>query len=161
MKSDRVKKTLLVILIIVAGIIWIRNLNIFKGGGEHYEIRSSTVKSKSMDKQEISRIEYKKPRLNPFVPASRNQKTDQTTEDKKKTAPPAPPRISERYRIDGIVIESGSSQAVLTSANGPGIVLSASDTLEGWSVENISHNLVIFSQGKLKDTLHLQPVESD
>jgi len=156
MYSDRIKKIALVVLVLIAIIIWIKNLNLFEKEANYYQLRESSAKVESPRKKETADVEYNKPKLNPFVLPQPRKTEEKDQRNQKTVKSPEIVRISEKYQIDGLVEESENPQAVLRATKGAPLLVSVGDSLEGWQVKTITGDFIIFLQGKIRDTLFLQ-----
>jgi len=155
MKSEKAKWIILIILIVIAAVVWMRNLRIFGSKETYYQTTKAEHREVNAGSGAVSRLEYKKPRLNPFVLPPSPKVQQAVSAAPKKRQSPAPQKISTNYKIDGIVIEAENPQAVLTSGDGSNIMITLNDFIDGWLVEEIIHDRIIFSQNKFRDTLWL------
>lgn len=155
MKSDKIKWILLSVLIVVAAAIWINNLNLFKGESEYFQVRKGPASEKKSEKTEAADIDYKEPKLNPFVRPKPDEsgKEAQSKIKHQPEKPAAPPMISGRYLLDGIVMESENPQAVLNRPDGSSILITIDDTLDSWQIIKITDEMIVFSHDKYRDTL--------
>lgn len=155
MKSDKIKWILLAVLIIVAAAIWINNLNLFKSESEYFQVRKGSTSEKISEKTQAPDIDYKKPKLNPFVKPKPAETAIETPAKGKPQPekPVAPPKVSDRYHLDGIVIESENPQGILKGLDGSNILITVNDTLDSWQVIKITDELIVLSHDKYRDTL--------
>jgi len=155
MKSNKIKKYILIVLISILIIIWVKNISVIEKQSDFYLLKTSDAKITSKADRQSIKIGYLKPQLNPFSipkPAEPNKESKQKP---RKGEPEKISKISDRYRIDGIVTEKDNPQAILRIGEGPGIMISIGDTLDGWQVNKIESEFIIFSQEKNRDTLFL------
>jgi hypothetical protein len=156
MKADKTKKITFIVLLIIAVIIWSRNFNIFKSETDFYKLKPTISEKKPAITKGMAQIEYVKPKLNPFSLPRRQEEPQKTKSKPVQEVQQAPEFVSGKYRIDGIVIEPEYSQVILMGDNNIRQIISLNDTIDGWTVKNISSDQIIFSQDKYRDTLFLE-----
>jgi len=156
MKSNRTKKFILLALLAVLIIIWIKNLSVFENPTAYNLVKTSKVNKISKAVNQIGMIEYKEPKFNPFSIPEIAEPRKETVQNIKNNASSEIAKISGRYRIDGIVTEKDRPQAILRKGDQSCILVSIGDSLDGWRVDKILDEKIIFSYGRGRDTLHLK-----
>ncbi|MCX6826066.1 MAG: hypothetical protein NTV06_02180 [candidate division Zixibacteria bacterium] len=155
MKSEKIKRFLLLVLVIIALIIWLRNFNTFKGKEGFFQLRTASETAKTAVSHKIESVAYIQPRFNPFVCYEPSNSSDISKIRLQKPIKQEPPKISGNYTIDGIVLEAEHAQAILRQLSGEIVLVSIDSTLAGWKVEKIDRNKIVFSWGKFRDTLKI------
>lgn len=160
MKSSTIKRTVLAVLVLVAGYIWWGNLRSFQSSIMPNPPEQPAANNVEPGDKTRGQIAYVEPKVNPFQnkpkpdlsqpvrpPVSRNERP---------TSRNAPPPPSARCTLKGLVKELETPQAIIVFDDRTSVVLSVSDSLDTWQLVTIRDNLVVFKQEKAYDTLWLE-----
>lgn len=157
MASQRTKRILLAVLLVILLYVWWGNLKLFfPPSPVPQEVPRSGTVSVGSDTQ--AHLVYREPRINPFL----RPRTDDVSKQSKSPVPrpgPSVALVSGSYTLSGIVTKGATSQAVIRTDQDSTFILATGDSLVGWRVVEITSNRVVFSHEKLRDTLRLEGLE--
>lgn len=151
MKSDKIKKALLVVLVAVALYIWWGNLKLFYAEPEPAEA-GLQVHRDGLRPDASSALEYSPPKVNPFSRSIPRRVNDGIPTQ---NPPAAIVKLSQNYRLVGAVGVGKGSQVIIANPVGGQTVLAVGDTLAAWKLVEIHDNFVVFRQARLHDTLRI------
>jgi len=160
MKSNRIKKIVLAILLLVAGYIWWGNLRSFRSSVVSEVSGGPAVEEMTMvSSSDRGRIAYVEPKVNPFLkkskpdaPQPERPPSSRMQRPVSRNTPPAP---STRCTLKGLVKESETPQVVVVFEDRTSAVLSVGDSLGVWQLVAIRDSLAVLRLEKAYDTLWL------
>lgn len=154
MKSERAKKIILGVLVLVAVYIWWGNLHLFVGTESNEPFRNEGSKERIVNNTDGPPLKYMDPRTNPFRNslAARSEVSQQV---QKPVPNIPPPSIDPGLTLTGVLRRGSTSQVVVASKSGTTEVLTVGDSLGPWVLTGIYENYAVFRQGKTQDTLWL------
>ncbi|MEP0827189.1 MAG: hypothetical protein HRF51_01590 [bacterium] len=155
MKSEAVKRGILIVLIALAAYIWGKNLDIFDSEPEYFRLTEEKKKLSEAESVRVDSLPYRRPAVNPFYDAAQRAEPGKPAQATPKSQKPPEKRFSDIYSLEGVVSGTNRPQAILRIEAGGRILVSVDDTISGWKVLKISPTLVIAAKGKSKDTLKL------
>lgn len=155
MKSQKTKRILLGVLLLIFAMAWWDNLKLFYGNSYTISFDSKT-ESRPIAKNTVLELEYKTPRVNPFK-VSQSQTTIAAKQQKKtRTKPVKLNKPSTMHKLLGVLKDKEHSQAVINSSETGTTVMALDDSVGIWKLTTINSDHVIFKRDKNYDTLWLE-----
>lgn len=156
MNSEKLKRFILILLVVIAGYIWIRNLSHYQSGTSSLapDMQKDTSLAHSNRKKIV--IVYRPPKVNPFKRADIQASSAVRGQPQLPKVPPIPEKPSTRLTLTGLIGRPPLSQGIFQDRAGVTVIKGMGDSLGTWQLIQISSDKAIFSLGRYRDTLLLK-----
>jgi len=156
MNSEKLKRIVLILLVLIAGYIWIRNLSFYQSGNSSLTTDMQKDTSLVRPDRKKTATAYHPPRVNPFKRADVQAASANRGQPQLPKTSVIPEKPSTRLTLTGLIGRPPLSQGIFQDRAGATLIKGLGDSTDIWQLILISSDKAIFSSGKYRDTLLLK-----